>query len=632
VLAPDRASTPTAAAASLARGLATSIEAARSAIDRQTAIAFALVVSGVVLWSGSVGSIPLSEMTDTGLASVLPPGIWISMALVTAGCAVAWRAGHEATMVLGILATILVFHGPGVLGEPTMRFATTWQHVGIADYIATHGSVNPDIDAYFNWPGFFILSAFLSEVTGWQNIEPLARAAPLFYNAMYLLPLIAIGRALFDDRRLVWLGVWLFFINNWIGQDYYSPQGFAFFLYLVVVAVVLRWFKGAGGPPTPVRALTSRLRMPRAVSKVRPMLVGRTTVVDDVESRPAQRVLLVLAIALIVIVVVATHQLTPFALVSATACLCVVGWCRLRTLPVAILLIAVLWVLYMASTYLSGHLHGLVGEVGAVDSTVSSNVGGRLQGSEGHAFIVKLRLVGTLALWSAAMLGFVRQFLGHRLNAGLLGLAISPFFLLGLQSYGGEVLLRIGLFCLPFMAFAAASLFVAPGGRRASRPALAALACFGAALVVAFPFARYGNERMDYYSKDELNGVQEMYRVAPPGSDLIAGSGVLPWRYTGYADYAYDTVLSSTSPVNLDRPPETVARSVADYMARTPDRRSYLILTRSMSAQADLFGYLPHGAIERLRSALVASPHFRILYQRPDAILFTLRDPPGARP
>jgi hypothetical protein len=256
---------------------------------------------------------------------------------------------------------------------------------------------------------------------------------------------------------------------------------------------------------------------------------------------------------------------------------------------------------------------------------VDSNVGGRLYGSDGHAFIVRLRVVATFGLWFAAMLGFARQALGRRLNIGLLALTVSPFPLLALQSYGGEVLLRIAFFCMPFMAFAAATLFVAPG-ERLGRKSMAALATAAVLMVAAFPFLRYGNERMDYYSKAELAGVKTMYRIAPPGSHLFAGSGAFPWRFTGYADYPTDTILNSASPVDLDyEHPEALARSVAKYMAEKPGQRSYLIITRSMGAQADLFGYLPVGAMPRLREILVASPLFRVAYENPDAVILTLK-------
>jgi hypothetical protein len=595
---------------------------ARRGVSWPAAIAAILIAAGVALWWVSLSAIHLDRMTDIGMASVLPPATWASFVLVTAGCALAWRCENTVLLVMGILATILVLYGLGVLAEPTMRFATTWQHVGIADYIAQHGTVDPHIDAYFNWPGFFILSGFLSTVAGLHDIEPIARAAPLFYNAMYLLPLVAIGNALFSDRRVVWLGVWMFFVSNWIGQDYFSPQGLGFFFYLVVIAVLLRRFKGF-----PRARFSAGGRLRRRSGK-RSRLTRNATIPADVASTGGQRVLLLAAILLIVVAIVGSHQLTPFALIGATAALTVIGWCRARTLWVAMLLITLLWAAYLATTYLSGHLAELTGQVGAVNTTVNASVGGRLHGSAGHEFIVKLRLVTILVLWFVAMLGFLRRARSGALVAGTLVLAVSPFPLLGLQSYGGEVLLRIALFSMPFMSLSAASLFVsARPGSRVTRPAWVALALFGVLLVTLFPFNRYGNERMDSYSKQELAAVNALYRIAPSGSALFAASWALPWRYREYADYYYYSSLTDRSPeVDLDDPDRArLAREVAKRLDVPGNTASFLVITNSTAAQSDLFGPWRPGAQLRLRQTLARSPLFRIVYQNPDAVVFQLK-------
>lgn len=609
----------------LAPSSARGIQLSRKAVGWPTAIAIALMGGGIVLWSLSLSAIALSQMTDLGLGSVLPLGTWISIVLVTGGCAVAWRCGSETLMVTGILSTILVLFGLGVLGEPTMRFATTWQHVGIASYIATHGSVNPNIDAYFNWPGFFSLSAFISTEAGLKNIEPIARAAPLFFNAMYFIPLVSIGRSLFADRRVIWLGVWLFFVNNWIGQDYYSPQGLGFFMYLVVMAVLLRWFKGSPRSAFATGTWSSRLG---PVSRLPRILGRRATFIADAPSTPSQRVLLIVAIVVITTAIVASHQFTPFALISSTAALTVIGWCRLRTLPLGILLITLLWAAYMAVTYLSGHLHALTSDVGALNATLNANVGGRLHGSVGHEYVVKLRLAATALLWVVAALGFLRRARGGQLNIALLVLAVSAFPLLVLQSYGGEALLRIALVSMPFMAFSAACLFVpAADDVPMSRSALAAVACLGLLLIMSFPFDRYGNERVDYFPKDELAGVQALYRIAPVGSYLFASDDSLPWRYERYAAYYYYSSLTGgASQVNLDlKDPYALARDVAVFMAPPRGKSSFLIITKSTAAESDLFGPWRRGAQDRLRRILSVSPYFRVLYRNPDAAVFELR-------
>ena len=51
-----------------------------------------------------------------------------------------------------------------------------------------------------------------------------------------------------QDPRLIWTALWLFCLGDWVGQDYFSPQACAYFLYLVVIAVSLRWYSSSGVP------------------------------------------------------------------------------------------------------------------------------------------------------------------------------------------------------------------------------------------------------------------------------------------------------------------------------------------------------------------------------------------------
>ena len=41
--------------------------------------------------------------------------------------------------------------------------------------------------------------------------------------------------------------LWIFALSGWVGQDYFSPQGFTYLLYLAFVAILLVWFRGAAG-------------------------------------------------------------------------------------------------------------------------------------------------------------------------------------------------------------------------------------------------------------------------------------------------------------------------------------------------------------------------------------------------
>ena len=132
-----------------------------------------------------------------------------------------------------------MLHGATSLIDEEPAFNVVWRHAGVTDYVMTTGTVNPDIDAYFNWPGFFILAALVTRTAGLDSALGLSGWAPVVFELLYLPALVVISRAFTADRRLAWVAVWLFYMTNWVGQDYLSPQAMGYLLYLAMVAVIL---------------------------------------------------------------------------------------------------------------------------------------------------------------------------------------------------------------------------------------------------------------------------------------------------------------------------------------------------------------------------------------------------------
>ena len=130
-----------------------------------------------------------------------------------------------------------------------------WKHVGVIDYIATNGihfNLVGELGVYQGWPGFFALNAVLTSASGLHTALSYAPWVLLLNDLLWLGPVILIARAFTSDQRLIWTTAWLFELGNWVGQDYFSPQAFAFFLYLTVIAVCLRWlWHPRIGPPPP---------------------------------------------------------------------------------------------------------------------------------------------------------------------------------------------------------------------------------------------------------------------------------------------------------------------------------------------------------------------------------------------
>lgn len=561
---------------------------ARTVVERGSLAAPGLLLAAsVLLWYASVGSIELRAMDDTGLVSVLPPATWVAFVLLTAGFCVALARGAGSALLLSyvVALALMAFGTASVVGE-TLRGAVVWRHLGVADALVRLGRPDSSIDAYFNWPGFFMLLALVQAVAGADIVALTGRWAPLLFNLLYLAPLVLIARTFTADRVVVWLTCWVFLVANWVNQDYLSPQALAFLSYLVVLAVLLRWF----GPG---------------------------------EEASGRRPGLLLAVVAIFAGTVASHQLTPFAILGAVSLLVLARRCSARGLPLVMGLIVAFWLVYPAAPYLSGHLDHLTSGIGSVSSAVGKNVGERVQGSPGHVLVVRVRLLFSLVVWALAAVGALGLWRRRALDLRLALLAVAPFPLLVLQPYGGEMLLRVYLFTLPFasllVASALASALAAWRPRALRTPVLVGVL---SVMVAGFLLTRYGNERMDQFTLLEVATVDRLYDIVPPGGLLVAATGNLPWKARDYERYDYLTAVHLAQTV----PPPELARAVEDAMRRRP--ASALVLTRSQQASAELMGTLPPNALEDLRRHLGGSGRFRLAYANADASIYVLDGAP----
>jgi len=296
--------------------------------------------------------------------------------------------------------------------------------------------------------------------------------------------------------------------------------------------------------------------------------------------RDVRQVGLTAVVILASFAIVAGHQLTPFALLATVAALVAVRRCSMPLLPVLLALLTAAWGVYAAQQFLSGNLYLLSRQVGNVDASLQSNVSARAQGSFDHRLIVDLRLAASLGLWLLAAAGaLIRRRQGYR-DWAMLAPAGAPFVLIGLQSYGGEVLLRVFLFGLPFMAFFAASALLGSGRpsilRITGAPPLILL------LVVLFFACRYGNERTDYFTPLEATAAQRFYELVPRGSVALAATQNLPWRYVYYDGYDYRGIADQdiwTRALRRRRASAYLLREVEAELRAAPST-SYLVFSR----------------------------------------------------
>jgi hypothetical protein len=558
------------------------------------------------MWAIALGRIDLGAMTDLGLVSVMPPLLLAGLVLVTFSFSVAvtLRPGTTWLMLVHVLALIVMLFAVTALIEPEPRFSVAWRHAGIIENLTRTGVINPAIDAYFSWPGFFALGALFTQALGLSSALDLAPWAPLVFNLMYLPAILLILRAGSSNGRLVWVGTWLFFIGNWIGQDYFSPQGLDYFLYLLVIGILLTWFRSAPGGTG--------------------WLASWFQPVDEPDS-PAltafQRATLVGIVVLLYATTVYSHQLTPFALLGLAIALVVVRRVSTTGLPTMLAVLLGTWLSYMTVSYLSGHISSLLSRVGNVDTTVAANLVERVRGSDQHLLVILVRLANTAAIFGLAGLGALHRLLSGRRDLTWPLLAATPFGLLLLQDYGGEMLLRVYMFSLPFAAFLAAGALVEWRGvadrlRRAIPIALVATVLVGAFLV-----SRYGNERGDYITTDEATGMQQLYRIAPADSVLVGVAGNVFWKFTDYELYHYRVVTPGVT--NFDLP------GILEVMGENPDRNGFLILSRTQRALLEMQYGFTDADWQRFQQMLADEPSLELVYANADVEIYELRSTPA---
>lgn len=562
-------------------------------------------------------------MSDLGLVSVFPAGVLTVLGLLTVSFFVALFRRPVGWLVplLHVLVLVVMLYGITSFIEGEPRVSAVWRHVGVISYIVHHRALDPTIDAYFNWPGFFALGAVVSEVAGFTGPLDMAGWGPLAFNLLFLAPLLMIFRWATDDPRVHWLGLWTFYSTNWVAQDHLAPQAVGFLLWLAVLAGLLTRFTPRPSIGTP------RLHLPR--------LAGLATWANRLRDRPdgpaaspvSRGGMLVVLIA-IYAATVAGHQLTPYPALLTVAALVLCAGLRPRGLPLLMLVLLGAWTSYLTTDYLIGNTTALAGSVGSVGENFHQNVTNRLAGSPDHELIVRLRLLTSGGIWALAVLGFARRFRAGRWDSGMALIAVTPFPLIILQPYGGEMILRVFLFTLPAMAFFIACLTFPTRSAGTSRRAWVAATLVGCVLLGAFQYTRYGNERLDRFTGDDVAAVRALYRLAPPHAPLFAGSANIPWRYRDYANYDYGFVTELSSWKGARRPDPLAL--LADIRARSRGRTAFVIVTRSTETQARLLDGKP-GALEGLVRVLLRDPAAGRLFHNRGADVFYVRSTAGGQ-
>ncbi|MEU9830889.1 glycosyltransferase [Streptosporangium sp. NPDC048047] len=572
-----------------------------------------------ILWGLSLRGVHLDGMTDLGLITVMPVTFWLAIAVMVIGfvCLLGDREALELWHAGYVLVLIAVLHATPALLYPSLRYSWAWKHVSVIDYLIRYGatdhSVTP-LSAYHQWPGFFSFFALMTRAAGLENALGIAVWGPAVFNAALLLPLLLLWRTVTRNRQLVWGAVWIYFSCSWVGQDYFSPQATTLVLYLIVLSVVVRRFRRG-----PIRAGED----PEALAAEPPPVSGTRT-----------RLIWSCLLVIVVLGIASSHQLTPLVLTAALFSLVLLRRHRNFGILAVTAIVVVGWDLLAARQLLEDRFGEILESLGDAGGNLDDGLIALGDASPGQVVVAYADRALSAGLWLLAFAGaYKRRHLLRRAWLPLVAIGVSPLLFLAGGSYGGEIVFRVYLFTLPLTAFLAAALFL-PARREWVR--LTALPLVFLLMVTGFFFGNYGKEQTNYFTPEEVALVQAVYKVAPPGSQIIAPTFVLPGAYDYYERYDrtwLDELPPSRTavkdlPDNVPTLPEMIKNPVPSLTRLMswlpPDGKAYLIINRAQKAATETAGTFPKGTVDRLDKGAAASSRFKLLLRTPGGVVYEL--------
>ncbi|MGW0592816.1 hypothetical protein [Streptosporangium sp. NPDC002607] len=612
-----------------------------------------LTVEGLIMYvlalrvtPGPLRGVDVTKIDALGLISAMPLTAFaaILLMLVAFFVTIAQNTDRKFLLLFQIAAITFALHGASALISDEARFPTAYVHAGFVEYINRTGESSAILDARLAWPGFFALVAFVTKAAGVTDLATIMRWTPLLSNLLYLLPFVLILRQVVATTRARWFAALLFVIVQWIGQDYFSSQGFTYAIYLAFVAIVLRWFGKVEPRDKPMPAKGRVRRLLARLDGLTPGELPHSTGAYD-------RVIMLIVLIGLFGTATASHQITPFMMLGALTGLLLLRRTSLSwALPFFLGLIVLSWISYQTVTFWSGHIDQLFGGLGRILQNLQSNTGDRIDGSDPrHALVLMARLgiCGViLTLAAVGLLRRVRRGVGDR--AALLLLCI-PVLALGLQNYGGEIGLRIYLFALPGACILAAYAFFPnlPAGtedapeetvpiRRRNirfnpeltrRISLLLAAGCAMALAMVFLVARYGNEQFERVSESEVAAMHYIYDHDEPSARVLfltpllgpEVTPIMPWGERDFDKISYEQVLVHKDPAQLS--------SVLDKLRASPPN-TYLVATRAQAGYLQLNHGFPNDWTPRFRAALDAHKDLKRVFNGEDAAVYTLKSFP----
>jgi hypothetical protein len=592
-----------------------------------------LLPVSVALWAYGVSATNATKLGDYGLPPLLPPVFYAGIALLVVSATVELLKSRlsPTRMALHVTALVVMLYGTAPLIYQAGRYGWLYKTIGVVQYVNAHGQLNPQIDIYQNWPGFFAFAAWFDKIAGVTSPLAYAKWAQLVFELAALPLLYLIYDALSLTYKQRWVGLMLYAASNWVGQDYFSPQALGTILSLGIMALAMRWLSAgnfAGG------------------SKRSAKRAGR----DQAGRKRLTRTQLAVAalMALIFAVLTFTHELSPYLLLVQLGVLMVPQLLRPRWLPFALAAIA-LGYLLPHFTFVNSHF-GVLASIGNFfgNAAPPSSATNYIVPPHSEKVIEDCQRVLSLSIWALALVGAWVRRRSRRTVWTLLILTFSPFLLLGLVAYGNEGILRVYLFSLPWAVALAASA-VAPAPRleqqiqgsgelsqgrpqkRSRRVSLRRLVDWlGVPVTLAFTLALFfpsffGDDSFNVMPESEVTAMTAFQQNYPPGPVFSAVENGAQEDTAQYNEFSWNTIFGGV----LE--PATLASSdIASVLAQTAHnftngkQPAYVVVAPSMETYNRAYGATYSASFTTLLNSLAKSKDWKLISKDDGTYIYQL--------
>jgi hypothetical protein len=551
-----------------------------------------LLPAGIALWAIGVSTTDATALGSYGLPPVLPSMFWAGVVLILVSAAVELGRDHVSgwRMALHTMTLTVMLYGTAALVYSQGRYSWLYKTIGVVQYVNANGQLNRTIDIYQNWPGFFAFAAWFGKVAGVASPLAYAKWAQLVFE-LAALPLLYLAYdALSLTPRQCWLALLLYTGTNWIGQDYFSPQGLGTVLSLGIMAIALRWLYVRKSPTSP----------------------GVQTGKDRAgKSSPRGRYPVLLGVALLIIYFVLSfeHELSPYILAVQIGALAVARLVRPRWLPVLLFAIALG---YLAPRF--GYVNSTYGLLNSIGNFFSNARPPALQGgsvSAAQHTILRSQEALSLGMWFLAVVGVLLRRRGGRSVLTLALLAFSPFITLAMLAYGQEGVLRVYLFSLPWTA-ALAALALAPF------PIVSKLKAYGTsksaqALATSLWVPRNGSSAADdtvIFDRRTVNGAMQATALAREAAAAATGQASPGGAPAGHKLPPAASASGPNAPVGAD------GTAIGSRTDADGTRQAAVLARPAADTRPDQAG-LDQAGIDQAGASGVASPAGRPAVAQP---------------